>query len=309
MPCDCMRFAVYHKKMRTTLRSLLVLLLWVACSKAPIDSAQGLTKDATVPPDSDSASAADLAPPDTREPCAFTTAEACPGAACAFPLDWQSAQQPSAWCQVNDQYPPASISLCRTGDGYDLVWTAYDMGGEFFLYDPVTGAFVQRRADAKALYACEIGVPGGPAMPQLTCAGPESVFPVVCPAPGSDAGSLLADGGLLDGAAPTLPACAWPKIDQGDASPGQCRVDRTLLSCILEDGSTEICTSSNLANCPDQSSTMTQLCIDQCGAGEYAVVCGSPGPSAMAFEPPVALACHATLYTPGGVVFYCCPCP
>jgi hypothetical protein len=82
-----------------------------------------------------------------------------------------------------------------------------------------------------------------------------------------------------------------------------------LLSCILEDGSTEICTSSNLANCPDQSSTMTQLCIDQCGAGEYAVVCGSPGPSAMAFEPPVVLACHATLYTPGGVVFYCCPCP
>jgi hypothetical protein len=252
--------------------------------------------------------APDLSSPDAQASCAYSTADYCPAAVCTFPLDWQSAQQPSAWCRGTVEASPVSISLCRTVEGYDRVWTAYDFGGEFFLYDPVTGAFVQRRSDAKALYACLVTAPGGPATAVPNCVGPESSFPVVCPQPG-DVGPPSVDSGSPDAAPAALPACGMPKIDQGDAAPGQCKVDRTLLSCLLPDGSSEICTSDNPASCPDLGVAAIQSCIDRCAANEYAIACGAPGPSSGNFAPPAVLNCHATVYTPGGVVFYCCPCP
>ena len=115
------------------------------------------------------------------------------------------------------------------------------------------------------------------------------------------------DGSTNDGA--VLPTCNWPKLDQGDASPGQCRAERALLECVLANGSSETCASSNLAGCPDQSPATTVACTAGCASSEYAMVCGAPGPSAVTFEPPAALNCHAQLYTPAGVIFYCCPCP
>jgi hypothetical protein len=149
----------------------------------------------------------------------------------------------------------------------------------------------------------------GPAEASPVCAGPETDLPVVCPGPADDAAETVGDDGSLDDAPMTLPTCGWPAIDQGDASPGQCRANRTLLSCILEDGSNETCISSSPASCSDPEPLATASCIMECADNEFAVTCGSPEPSASAFEPPQGLACHALVYTPEGVVFYCCPCP
>jgi len=112
--------------------------------------------------------------------CAYSLDESCQQFGCSFPLDWSAAQTPSAWCGVNGAWPPLSVSLCRSIDGYDQAYAFYGMGGEFFVYDVTTGKFAQRRADAKANYACEAGVPGILIDFSPTCAGATSTLLTNC---------------------------------------------------------------------------------------------------------------------------------
>jgi hypothetical protein len=103
-----------------------------------------------------------------------------------------------------------------------------------------------------------------------------------------------------------LPACTWPAALDADAGAGACRPARTLLSC---DGGNvqEDCISNDPAHCPDDSATpgVTYSCHDTCAPNEYGLVCGSIGGGSSG-DPPAG--CHDPEPTPGGIVFYCCPC-
>jgi hypothetical protein len=98
-------------------------------------------------------------------------------------------------------------------------------------------------------------------------------------------------------------SCRWPaRLDRTDAAFGQCRAALKLLSCTSEGGSGSICVS-NEDWCPFTPPPSFE-CSSECVAGEYAAQCGAVGTSA---DPP-SPACRSVIPTPGGVVFYCCPC-
>jgi hypothetical protein len=106
-------------------------------------------------------------------------------------------------------------------------------------------------------------------------------------------------------------ACPLPPNLTADAGGGQCRGARLLLRCQLAMGATQICLSNDPSRCSDgmaASGTDASApggCTQLCAPGEYGVACGGPGPGAT-FTPPTG--CKEMLPTPGGVVFYCCPC-
>lgn len=107
-----------------------------------------------------------------------------------------------------------------------------------------------------------------------------------------------------------LPACAWPaRLDDLDAAVGTCHAARRMLTCELSGGATQGCLSDD-AQCPAEGSgSPVKPCEDVCQPDEYAAACGAIGaigPSTVQDDPPVG--CHDAMPTPGGVVFYCCPC-
>jgi hypothetical protein len=114
-------------------------------------------------------------------------------------------------------------------------------------------------------------------------------------------------GGLDDGQA--LPACSWPSaLDPVDGASTQCVAGRTYLSCKAPNGDSEGCLSDDPTQCPGPDPVVGQTfsaCVDQCDAGEYAVVCGGvgPGPST-----PLPDGCRMLPPNPGGAVMGCCPC-
>ncbi len=102
-----------------------------------------------------------------------------------------------------------------------------------------------------------------------------------------------------------LPACSWAaKLDRVDAAAGACRAARVLLSCGSQTGAMETCLSDDPSQCPTADAHAD--CHEQCRANEYGVACGSPNPRAIREPPPAG--CRSVAVTPGGVVFYCCPC-
>jgi len=46
--------------------------------------------------------------------------------------------------------------------------------------------------------------------------------------------------------------------------------------------------------------------VNKCESGQYAVACGSPSTGGPTAAPPAG--CTSAEITPGGVIFYCCPC-
>jgi hypothetical protein len=120
---------------------------------------------------------------------------------------------------------------------------------------------------------------------------------------GAGASAIGTAGARGDGGAGTGATCAWPaSLDTPDAGAGACRPAHDLLSC-----GDELCLSNDPTQCPEENSVTTPMsdCHDLCGAQEFAVVCGSVGPGPIS-DPPAG--CHGELATPGGIVFYCCPC-
>jgi hypothetical protein len=102
-----------------------------------------------------------------------------------------------------------------------------------------------------------------------------------------------------------LPSCQWPtSLDDPNAARGACRPARTLLSCDSGGGATVVCLSDDPTSCANAPTA--SACSDTCAVGEYAVSCGTVGPSSGDFSPPSG--CHTGLATPARVVFYCCPC-
>jgi hypothetical protein len=104
------------------------------------------------------------------------------------------------------------------------------------------------------------------------------------------------------GGTSTLPACktSWA-LSVPDAAQSQCTAARALVQCDLGGGEGEVGLSDDPTRCSGGSPGK-----NQCADDEYGVACGSVGPSQAAAEPPAG--CRSKFPTPGGVVFYCCPC-
>jgi hypothetical protein len=124
---------------------------------------------------------------------------------------------------------------------------------------------------------------------------------------GGAGGAGGASGAGDAGGATTLPACTWPaELGNPDAGKGACRPARALLDCTSGNIGEE-CLSDNANHCngdnPIPGATFT--CHDTCSPQEYAVACGSIG-GQFGGEPPAG--CHDPSATPGGIVFFCCPC-
>jgi hypothetical protein len=123
------------------------------------------------------------------------------------------------------------------------------------------------------------------------------------------------DGG---GEGTSLPACSWPAIyDAPDSSTfgttGQCVASRVLLSCAGSNGGSEECASDNPTQCPGPNATpgvTYSNCQNQCRSDEYALFCGTIGPSivdASATNTPPAN-CLGSAPNGGGREPFCCPC-
>jgi hypothetical protein len=191
-----------------------------------------------------------------------------------------------AFCAENDKdgfglfTATRSTSACRGYLRYTL--HLFDGGPRYCLYDPATGKLRGYRAfDGKAMYMA------------TTC--------------GSSPGDYVEEGCAAvncNNVALGAPACTWaPELDNDDGTVA-CRAARTLLSCPSA-GGTVTCISNDPARCPMGATPSGATCTNQCAAGEYAVACGRPGPTP-APAPPAG--CKDMRPTPGGVIYYCCPC-
>jgi hypothetical protein len=129
----------------------------------------------------------------------------------------------------------------------------------------------------------------------------------------ADSTEADATGGIGDGPGGSdgeggLPACAWPSaLDDPDAGRGSCHPARFYLGCGSQSGVSEECLSDDPDHCagPEPGPGLAFTCHDICGPHEYGAACGSIGPGPIS-DPPAG--CHGAAPTPGGVVFYCCPC-
>jgi hypothetical protein len=96
-------------------------------------------------------------------------------------------------------------------------------------------------------------------------------------------------------------SCTSPRID-ADASADGCRLGAFLLQCRDPSGSGATC----VTNDPDRCADGPVNCHNECGVDEYAAACGRVGPGG--YVAPPSQECRSRFPTPGGVVFYCCPC-
>jgi hypothetical protein len=126
---------------------------------------------------------------------------------------------------------------------------------------------------------------------------------------GAEALSPAPDGGGTETASVVLPACTLPAAYAGvDAAPGACQAGRSYLMC---EGSNnqgyKICISNDPTSCPGPNVNpgVIYTCHHACAPNEYGLACGGPGRSAGGELP---AGCHDRGITPGGVIFYCCPC-
>jgi hypothetical protein len=99
-------------------------------------------------------------------------------------------------------------------------------------------------------------------------------------------------------------SCEWPASLDAPAERGACHAARWLLQCDIGGGGHAICLSDDPHACPNAEAQSS--CTSRCKADEYAISCGAVGPSSTSYDPPAG--CHDEAPTPGGVVFYCCPC-
>ena len=119
-------------------------------------------------------------------------------------------------------------------------------------------------------------------------------------------GSASTNSGTLSAVLSKLPACTWaPSLD--DAGAGGCVAARANVEC--HDSSGDTCNA--LASDPPSGQTSCGAgytnCRDICGSNQYAVACGSVGPSSAPIADPPA-GCTTLGANPGGIIDYCCPC-
>jgi hypothetical protein len=99
--------------------------------------------------------------------------------------------------------------------------------------------------------------------------------------------------------------CRWPS-SLDDAGPGGCQAARALVACHDSAGDTCACLSSDPQSCAMCGAAYSN-CQDTCAANEYAVVCGSVGPSSGGIAAPPS-GCTSKGASAGGTISYCCPC-
>jgi len=160
------------------------------------------TSDTLGPSDS-SGTSDTLGPSDSSFACQNVFSGTCEPQGCGFPVDWASAQAPSAWCgSYTPPNTPLSLSLCHASNGYDQAVLTLDIGGEmfiveriFYVYDSSTGRFVQelyKESPIGGPAVCWLGTSDGPTAPitdaPMPCPGPETDLQPIC-------SRLLADGG------------------------------------------------------------------------------------------------------------------
>jgi hypothetical protein len=202
------------------------------------------------------------------------------------PPTWSAAMAArSAFCAKEGQQPDFDAFLSNQACRGYLRYSRYlfDGGPRDCIYDPTTLALRGYLAsDPKAQFSA------------ITCGSATADFDDRdCP-------------GIQCPAKDPLPACTWPaSLDPTDAGNGQCRAARAFVSCDLSNGGIQGCLSNDPAHCPDQQPGTTQTCHDQCGAHEYGIACGAMG---VGLTSPPPEGCRNMNATPGGIVFYCCPC-
>jgi hypothetical protein len=100
--------------------------------------------------------------------------------------------------------------------------------------------------------------------------------------------------------------CSWP-ANLNDAGAGGCYAARAIIAC--SDPSGGGCFGlSNEASCSICGDGYTDP-VDKCSVDQYGVVCGSTGTSSLGESigtPPAG--CTSQGATPGGTIYYCCPC-
>jgi hypothetical protein len=92
-----------------------------------------------------------------------------------------------------------------------------------------------------------------------------------------------------------------------DAGAGACAVGRHDLTCNDPSGAGCLCVTDD-SSCPG-CTIANVTCTNQCNSNEYALSCGGPPH----FDPGFTYAsapdsCRSVGATPGGNVYYCCPC-
>src|SRR5450631_1540078 len=95
-----------------------------------------------------------------------------------------------------------------------------------------------------------------------------------------------------------------------DGGPGACSISAAYLSCEGPAGGCG-CPSGNGTSCSsgDQCGpTNGMTCTNPCQTNEYAMACGGPPRSDGTPYQQAPSNCRAVLFTPAGVVEYCCPC-
>ena len=121
--------------------------------------------------------------------------------------------------------------------------------------------------------------------------------------PSTEGGAGATEGDSPGGIA-TSSDCSLPPDDQAS---GSCHARRVLARCTSADGSS-ICITDEGGRCEGTDESVS--CENLCEPDEYALSCGSLGGRAPGGATPAAPpdACRSVAPTPGGIVFYCCPC-
>jgi hypothetical protein len=137
-----------------------------------------------------------------------------------------------------------------------------------------------------------------------------SLVAVACGSPASTNTDTNTDTntntGTLSAVLSELPACTWAS-SLNDAGPGGCVAARANVECHNSAGDT----CNALASDPPSGQTSCGAgytnCQDICGPNQYAVACGSVGPSSVPpADPPPG--CTTLGSNPAGITDYCCPC-
>jgi hypothetical protein len=219
------------------------------------------------------------------------------------PLETIDAQTcPATWAEATAAHKAFCIREWHGGRGlFDAALTSttcrgflrytrylFDAGPRTCLYDPTTLALRGYYAfDGKAMFKA------------ITCGSTPDQYD------SKDCGVLTCEGVAPDSVACPLPA----SLTGVDPASGQCRAARMLLNCPVTQNVNRLCLSNDRFRCSDDTTAsdagVPSGCDDLCAPGDYAVACGKPGPGT---SPAPPAGCKDGRPTPGGVVFYCCPC-
>lgn len=197
------------------------------------------------------------------------------------------ATTPGATVEVVNTRSGAQVSVIADDDGAFEVSIAADAGDEIEVR--VGDAHLTR--EAAVVSGVVNPCPGESGCPEISDADSETSADD-SPDAASGTGGGATCGGLAERQAQAPFA-------------GQCSAQLHLLTCSRGDGSSSICLSDVTNACPELDESFDS-CESRCEDGEYAMACGGVNPMNEYEQPPEV--CRSAGATPGGVVYYCCPC-